>query len=510
MLHFGHKIKLILYSIRYLRVAIGIWVYDIMNRPTSSYKVRAQHVRTIRVPFLNGFQHIFHFIADLLGCGNYELANRLASKAITAAKEYGNYHAEATAHSIRASILYKQGNPSKAETVAIHALKVMYRTQDLRGIAKITFILAQIAYSKSEFQESIQLFKKSIQLYERFKDINNILEGLSELSAVYVAMGLYPQARRILDRLLTKGTRISDREMIFITYDYADLSIMTGDLGKAAIMLQKCRYLSKKLGFRPMEAAALALQGKVEEFSGAPTSAIALMRESIEIQEAIMNKEILLDVLCHLGHLLISIGDFTNARAELNRARHVAELDGHETLLVQCDLYDLEYRLQKRELKDLGKTLDQLHERISSLDDPAMMNLILLNRIEYLVLREELHTAEEEIDSLLIRVRKQNAKLTELQVLVVKAALKTKQAAFPEAIAILEQCLAESEERNLTPFLADASNLRERVLLIKGAESLYDHADNIEQAKESLQELSSDEVAAYILRAKGIIASMGS
>jgi len=449
-------------------------------------------------------------IAECMRTGDYTSSEYLVKKAIVAAKQQGNTYAEATSYSFLASLIYKQGNPSRAETISLHALTLMCRTQDLLGIARVTFILAQIAYSKSDFQEAIALFKKCIHLYEKARDTSNVLQGFSELSAVYIALGLYPRARKLLEFLLTQSRRLQGKEMTFITYDYADLSIMTGELETARSMLEKCRRLSRNQGFRPMEAAALALQGKVEEFSGTPKKAIALMVESIEIQDSIHNKEILMDVLCHLSHLYTVVRDFENANGALVRSRKVAEEDGHDRLIAQCDLYEIEYRLQKRELADLGITIDDVFSRITDLEDPTMMNLIRLNRIEYLVLCEDYQNAEEEIETLLQNARDEDAKLTEFQGLVVKAALKTKRAEFDEADSILEECLQESKARGLTPFLKDASNLKERIAILKATVSLYDHADTISENDSEKQQITSEEVAAYISRAKSVIASMES
>ncbi|MFW9978890.1 MAG: tetratricopeptide repeat protein [Candidatus Thorarchaeota archaeon] len=459
---------------------------------------------------MNGFRHLYDLIGDFLRYGDYDSANSLSLRAIPAAQTFNDLLAEATAQSIQASILYKQGNPSKAENIALQALKLMCKGRDLVGVARVTFILAQISYSKSDFKNAIRLFEKSIQLYARTHDTNSVLQGMSELSAVYVAIGQYPRARKILDFLLRQRRRLSEKEMTFITYDYADLSIMTGDLETATRMTLECRRLSRKLGFRPMEAAALALQGKVEEFAGTPHIAIELMNESIAIQDSIKNKEILLDVLCHLGHLYISMSEFEKAKASLIRAREVAEEDGHENLIAQCDLYDIEYRLQKRDLDGLDLLLDTVAEKVSTLDDPTMMNLIQLNRIEFLVLNEEYIEAEEDIETLISNARAENAKLTELQVLVVKAALETKLGAFDTASIILDECLNESSQRGLTHFFLDASRLKERVLVLKSTTSIYDQADRIKDEDETKQELTSEEIAAYISRAKSVIASLES
>jgi len=465
-------------------------------------------IQKLNSSFLNNLVHLMNLMIDFMYVPDYKSANFLIDSLLAESKKRNLPFFEGISPIYKGSISYRQGNPSKAQEHAEMGLSIFCSSEDLDGVIRSGFTLAQIHYSKSELNDAILLFKKCVVLENKFGNTKRRLSILSELSATLIALGNYHDAKLILDYLVKNQRGLSKSELVYIEFDSAHLNLMTGNLDEARKMIIRCADNSANIGYQVMTAAALGLRARIEEFLGNRSEAVRFCEESIDIQMKADSKEILLDTLCDLSHFYVVTGDFENASKTLEEAKDIAEVDGHELLIAQWNLYRIEYLHAQRYYLEARALLDEIHRIFLEKNDTRMLNVVNLSMVESLIAETRYRDAHSEIDKLIARTRLDGATVSEFQARIIKTAIYTKTANFDTARVLLETTLSNASSFNLVTFVSDADSLLNRIQTLESTLEHYTRADEMQASSPKKDVLSMDEIASYISKAKSVLSTI--
>lgn len=222
-------------------------------------------------------------------------AERLARRALEQLRQVGDTVAVGFAHLILGIAIRRTVRMSEARFHAKRALAIHERLGHNYGIAKAILLQAEIEWMEGSLDDALRHVKDAEQLHGQLRDAHGLALSKTYRAVIEVDRGDHEMAGRLLDEVLE----------------------ITGNEGLGL--------------YQPM---CLMLMGLVEERRHNLEEAIQLYGESLQLAEAIGNRETASIVATNLAKLHLVLGDFEAARQEVPVARNQAELLGSNLALI--------------------------------------------------------------------------------------------------------------------------------------------------------------------------------
>lgn len=485
-----------------------IWVLNRMGCFEQATEVKRKLIQKKPI-FLNQMIHILTLMREIVYVPDYDTAEFAAKMLIHYGEKFDLLHYHAMGYLFKGTIQYRTGNYEQAVDNIQTALELSCKNRDLRGIVMVLFAIAQIHYSQNEMSKAIVLFRKCIEREKDLGDFDSLLSTYSELSAAYIALGEYRPARSLITFCLKHEKRLNQDNMAFLYYDLSELELMTGNLEASEDALNKCAQSALNTGNTVMHFAALSLHSKLKEYEGDIEEAIALLKESIRVQEELESTEILIDSMCQLAHLYVLNNKLDLAEDTVRRIEENPVIGTKDEFEVLKQYTIAEIAQARDNHQRTLEILAEIYPECLELDDTLMSSLIQLTRLESFIAINHFEEAEVESEQLIKRAIENGARVLEIRGRIIQSALYLRGHNFVEAKIASERAIEEASIAGFELFADDAHDILERIDNMESAMSHYDQVDRI-QSEEKKDEISIEDIKAYIVRAKSIASAVES
>ncbi|MBD3407735.1 MAG: hypothetical protein GF411_16575 [Candidatus Lokiarchaeota archaeon] len=459
--------------------------------------------------FLGDMTHIQTLVLEFMYIPDYPTVNYATNLMIQYGNTPGLEHFQALGYLFKGIVQYRTGDYEKSIANIKKALQLSCENRDLQAVVRSMFSLAQIHYSQNEMAKAVVLFKKCIERNKSLGNFNKLLATYSELSAAYLALGKYKSARKLIEFCLQHEKRLDQDNIAFLYYDLSELQMMTGNLVDARSALERCASAAKRAGNTVMQYAAMSLQSRLEEFSGNLSKAIELLRKSIDLQKELGTTEVLIDNMCQLVHLYILQNDLNRASDTLLAIELNPNISSIEEFEAQQKYYRAELAQSQDKHEEALEILDEVEEIFQDLDDTLMLTLIQLTRVESFVALKRIDEADEKISEIIKNAIENGAKVSEIRGRIIQSALYLRNHDLRKARSSSELAIKAARTAGYETFAEDAHDIMTRIGNLESALSHYDEVDRIQEDTKK-DEISLDDIKAYIARAKSIASAVDS
>ncbi len=170
--------------------------------------------------------------------GELAISDQAAHEALAAAHRSGNEPSEAKALSLIAVVYVNKGDKLRSIEYIEEALS---KARNLNELSVLSFVLFRAAFCYGELGDMARLIPlqtEQIELDHRLGNLSQEVTGMANLSGSYIFLGLYKQARTILEQAREASEALdAHRTTAYILGDLGELYLATGDYRKARQML---------------------------------------------------------------------------------------------------------------------------------------------------------------------------------------------------------------------------------------------------------------------------------
>jgi class 3 adenylate cyclase/tetratricopeptide (TPR) repeat protein len=275
------------------------------------------------------------FVADF--DGDYDRAAELLRTGIAIAEKIDDRPLLAEGHLRLSAILRNDGNLAGAEDELRRCLKLAADLGSHRIEAEATSWLGMLVYYLRDPAEGERLCRRARTWFERTGDtyfqVQNLVSGLATFA---LADNRPAEAEAWLREALPVALQIGGW-VLMDTYRYLVEALIAQDRVEdaAAIVAFAARSLSEDDPYS--RCSLLMAEAIVATAAGEPAAAATSFAEALRLFEELNIPLDLAEARLALGHSLQSFGDYTGARAELERARAIFTRIGAATRQAKVD-----------------------------------------------------------------------------------------------------------------------------------------------------------------------------
>jgi len=189
---------------------------------------------------------------------------------------------------------------------------------DHRAAANSLTHLGNIAYSQDRLDDARRLHEEGIAIQRRIGDRRLLALSLNNLGGVLTAQGRLDEAeRRYHEGLRLAASTRDPGSSVRLLHNLAYIGRAVGDLSAAAAFAERSLELSRRMGFRLVQAATLVLLGGITQDAGDHAGAEERYRAGMALLDGSGAAPLLLDAA-------VSLAELERARGNVEKARVLA------------------------------------------------------------------------------------------------------------------------------------------------------------------------------------------
>jgi len=261
--------------------------------------------------------------------GEYTRALRYYEDSLKIFEEIGCRNAVAKGLSNIGSIYHILGEYEKALEFYKNGRKILNEIGNVQGEATNLFNTGSIYENLCNFDEALDLYQRSLKIVEEIGDRQMEVACLSNLGNIHRRKGNYSLAEMYLGKAYALAQAInSDPLIVYVLLKIIEYNLAKDDLNKAKKRLKEVSSFIDKLRSSEYKAHLLSLLGifytKKKKWEKAKSS----FKNSVSILKEMKNEFELAQVYYYQGLMFKEMGDKTNARKTLKKAKKLFEKFG--------------------------------------------------------------------------------------------------------------------------------------------------------------------------------------
>jgi pSer/pThr/pTyr-binding forkhead associated (FHA) protein/CheY-like chemotaxis protein len=260
----------------------------------------------------------------LISTGNLFAARDNLHRATLMARKAGNARLRADIYLLLGKVDWKEGDFEGARYNWTCAARLAEGTNDTLLQASVQLRQAFLLYSEGKLKEAVPIYQAAIDQIEATGNVRFLLKAYSNLSRALTRLGLWVATERFLeDRLrLARDNKLAKAEAIAYT-DLAELRLLQGNLVAAWNTIEaalECHGPTVYPRTQRILGRILSARGQQLEAIEALEKGLDAASEKTAIEEQILIK-------LALALVYLEVGDFTQAREQLEAVEAVTSLD---------------------------------------------------------------------------------------------------------------------------------------------------------------------------------------
>jgi DNA-binding SARP family transcriptional activator/tetratricopeptide (TPR) repeat protein len=265
---------------------------------------------------------LFRYLAVGSHC---EEAITIYTHAREAARQTGDYVAEATVLNHASSVYWQQSRYQQAADHLQRALTLSRQAGDRVREAGTLSSLGVIHATQGRYQEASTLLAQALDIYRQAGDLSGEMHCLVNLGNAEERQGRYLQAARHHQQSVAIAQRLDDRFTEHIALiNLGTVRMRQGDLQQAVSYLSEGLDFCRETSNRYSQADALTRLGDVRLRQGRPQEARDRIQEALALYREISDRSGEADALNSLGEALLAVGQPSHARTSHTAARDIA------------------------------------------------------------------------------------------------------------------------------------------------------------------------------------------
>jgi DNA-binding SARP family transcriptional activator/predicted negative regulator of RcsB-dependent stress response len=252
-------------------------------------------------------------------------ATTIYTHAREAARQTGDYAAEATVLNHAAGVCWQQSRYQQAADHLQQALALSRQVGDRGREAGTLSSLGLIYAVQGRYQEASTLIAQALNIYRQAGDLSGEMHCLVNLGKAEERQGRYEQAARHLQQSVTVAEKLDDRFTEHAALiNLGTVRIRQGDLQQALSYLSQGLDFCRETGDRYRQADALNRIGDVRLRQGRHQEACDRIREALAMYQEIGDRSGEADALNSLGEAHLADGQPSHARTHHSTACEIA------------------------------------------------------------------------------------------------------------------------------------------------------------------------------------------
>jgi len=261
--------------------------------------------------------------------GEYTRALRYYEDSLKIFEEIGCRNAVAKGLSNIGSIYHILGEYEKALEFYKNGRKILNEIGNVQGEATNLFNTGSIYENLCNFDEALDLYQRSLKIVEEIGDRQMEVACLSNLGNIHRRKGNYSLAEMYLGKAYALAHEINSEPLIvYVLLKIIEYNLAKDDLNEAQKRLKEVSSFIDKLGSSEYKAHLFSLLGifytKKKKWEKAKSS----FKNSVSILKEMKNEFELARVYYYQGLMFKEMGDKTNARKALKKAKKIFEKFG--------------------------------------------------------------------------------------------------------------------------------------------------------------------------------------
>ncbi|MHC1576062.1 MAG: tetratricopeptide repeat protein, partial [Methanosarcinaceae archaeon] len=305
----------LLFNIGYCEETLGDW-----DSALEDYN-RAQQLTThSRHMKLHG--QILRHIGDVhRRKGDYGLADINYKNAVTAARIAKDYHTLAESYRGLGYISWRRGRYSKATKEYESSIKYARKIKDHSVIAVIFIEVGNLYNSKGQSTKALDHYHRALDILERSGDMFDITRAYNNIGDVYLGREDYGKAVEFFRQSERYARKVGNINMAYwALFNTAEAFAKLGELEKAMDLCKTAeaglRKQDDKIGISYTNMVFGIIHGKMGDLKSSRSS----FDESIRALKSMDVPEVLGEVLCEKGQVLLDVGEKESGKAALKEA----------------------------------------------------------------------------------------------------------------------------------------------------------------------------------------------
>ncbi|MEH2456205.1 tetratricopeptide repeat protein [Nostoc sp.] len=209
---------------------------------------------------------------------------------------------------------------TEAQKLEIHRLALLGKDEDIA--AKIASSLGEHLRNQSRFREAIHLYKSTLEITKNHSVLREIAYCEHQMGEVDRALNYYQQG-------LNLCPAEDEAELASIYHCLGILKANKGEVDEAIALYKESLEINERIGNVQGKAATLHNLGYIYAYKGEVDEAIALYKESLEIKERIGDVQGKAATLHNLGYIYANKGEVEQAIALFNQSLEINERIGN-------------------------------------------------------------------------------------------------------------------------------------------------------------------------------------
>jgi tetratricopeptide (TPR) repeat protein len=214
--------------------------------------------------------------------------------------------------------LLELGRVDEAQEMYERSMRRYRALGDHRAAANSLTHLGNIAYNQGRLDDARRLHEEGIAIQRRIGDRRLLALSLNNLGSVLTVQGRHEEAeRRYHEGLRLAASTRDPGSSVRLLHNLAYIGRAVGDLSAAAAFAERSLELSRRMGFRLVQAATLVLLGGITQDAGDHAGAEERYRAAMALLDGSGAAPLLLDAT-------VSLAELEQARGNVEKARVLA------------------------------------------------------------------------------------------------------------------------------------------------------------------------------------------